>query len=468
MQREWKVTFLLTVAILALNSVCQQIIAEDIDLEKLFILDAGRFYIEKIDLEQLKVKRVKAKELDLKSFVKNYQLKGKHSIHNIKKYVSERIPQGIKSILKNFSVKLEFHYGPIYRALSDLKRRGFQKAILAYERKNLICEYAGLARKSDGSYLCFMGNVYGEDRFWHDALLLYFYFKQHNIPLRRLRLKGNLNQDKLFVKAMFFRALKKFENQNFLCAIIGYQKTLRWSLIKRKLLKHNFNLRSFPVSKVIWANAALFPDSFYNKKNINLAGKLYPDYHLPCVVYKVKTLEGMKKIISFRNIWGEATAELIELLYKMLKIKTFILFGNAGGISNCQIGSIVVPVRLYEYPSFNWFKAENIISLTNYSDVIYNAKHIRVVSPLLETSLMINNLKLQKFISIDVETTSFFKKISSFNDKAIKAGALLVITDLPGTTKTIEDKELDARLLYRVYDSVCDIIINYLKIEDIY
>ncbi|MFH2202415.1 MAG: hypothetical protein ABIJ96_04835 [Elusimicrobiota bacterium] len=396
----------------------------------------------------------------------------RHSIGDLDAYLIKGLGQPLWRLLTRTNIPIELHYGPEDVMTAHLQQRGNAQLTVLRPRRHYVVNHTVLA--GEPAQLAALGNVYGEERFLHTQLLLRFALRRNLIEPDRVTIYRHDPEGGDWARRYYERALTALPDIPYYAVVMGYQNSFMWELTKRKILQAKLKTPGLPTAADVQAHEKDFPPSYYRQDNPDKAGRYFPDRHLACMVFTLKTKNGGRiNILTLRNLWGDSAAVATEILYKKLMLRRFIVFGSAGGLDpELNIGDIVVPERFHEadgrpvprrpgngFRTFSEKPRDPAIRAVG--------RHARVYSPLVETPEYMTKARAEHFASVDVEAPLIIKTLADLRDPSVEAATLLVITDKPGTADTLEDQQRNEQKSWRAQGLGTDLILEYLQAAEI-
>lgn len=357
-------------------------------------------------------------------------------------YLEERIPDFLRKILNwSPSPKVTFMASLTPATVSYLERKGVKRfGFLEETHPDEIKTMKYLIVPEDEGFHLYITNLYGIDFYTNFAYRLTGWAKKYGIPEQNISFLydpayGFKSQD---VMRNSLKDLRYSTDRNQLM-MVGYQGAFFYFL---RDLQHY--LDTFSLEKFLSADFSEFRD--WNQTAKKEAEAYLPkeleagDENFHYIKYNVKFGDTSYEICSFRNMFGDQTRMLLDILLEK-GFRTFTIFGNSGGLSDkVELEGLYAPIS----STFHGVKAEGQNLAANFFPSV---KGLKVVSLFVEDQEWLAQYRGEYDI-VDVEQYDVFRAFEDYDDARFYSG--LVISDIPGQEQKdkTEVNESSDRMIY--------------------
>lgn len=395
-----------------------------------------------------------------------------HTLGDIRKYLEDRLPSTALKLLCSPGVAVDLFAGNREQVVDYLATFASQAVELVLKREYVTTGFF-LARCHDGSFrLLLGGDIYGETRLLHsEAMLAAALSTAGRNPQDYSVIRPSGQESQFFISQRRFREILGDVIPGTVDAvIIGYAKGISDDLANRYDL-----WKSFP-HPLVFQDGRLSYDWVKSRKRKFGGGwipdrypeKFNPDPELPHNQYLFRTGAGTPlRLLVTRNVYGDQTTALVDVLVKEKKIRRIFLFGNAGSLdSKLNIGTIMNPVQVASIPG-QWldFHGNLVRPIKPWmKSTIREARVFSVFSPIQETVPLIRELTMTGAGVVDVEMAHLLETLERLQGFDVRASALLIISDQPGKSHTLSELFRTEALLGKSRALALDAIYNELDI----
>lgn len=405
-------------------------------LQPQFSLEDLREHIEPhyqmkiVDLSKISSSEKTFQKLELKDIIRSEILTQPLTL-DVDHYLKSKIPPFIYKLLSTRNVQTLFIGGLYKDSLSFIKQLNFEFKhvyVISPKKKRVGLNY--ILGFTDNFPILMITNVFGQDRFYHHLL------QYANLMYRSQRVLSNLQvyQDKDYKrlsKQLAEQSLDHLPSPENTTVVIGYHGAFNYmmsdlkqiSQARKKLINH-LTLKELN-------------DFMLKHKRVLRSPPQKGTVYYPYWTYELPIRKGKHTFISFRNTYGSATRDLIMTLARK-GFQHFILFGNAGGLSNrIKINHLYAPASVEFFQQKYLFVKNG--SSTNYPV----GSLVKVRSVLDETEAW---LKQNGHLDL-VDVENFDAVLASRLFPRIKLKSVVLVSDKPGEQDITKKDEDSQRLI---------------------
>lgn len=386
-----------------------------------------------------------------------------HSMGDLSDYLKEKLTETGLKVIANPEVKVAIFPGNQQQLSHWLARQQITEGMRITRNRSYITLGIHLVKTGNGSFLAIIDEVYGKDRMLHTQSMV----------AAALALSGRNQADFVVIEensglfptdfeTIYAEELQRVVPGTIDAAIIGFHWKIVNELEQRLALYKRSSLAS-AISTGKWAQDW--------RKRLNFLEhpcepapwprRHFANQNLPYSYLAFKDSSGKPlNILLTRNVYGDQLKALLNILIKEKHIKKFVLFGNAGGLkADAKIGDCFLPTAVRKFDSC-WQQIDN--SFSSFADDKFKPGRVySVFSPIVETNAFIDQLKNQQAVAVDVEAAY----LSDFKDlPGISFGSILVVSDIPGTHKTLAQLEENEKLMEDSLTASLDLILKSLDL----